>query len=68
MLAGNGAMSGLGVSDPRTWSAQDWAADLLPHLAYGVVASAMLAGDPSTAATHPASVAEGRRVPPRRAR
>ncbi len=26
----------LGVSDPRSWRASDWAADLGPHLAYGV--------------------------------
>ncbi len=27
----------LGVSDPATWSRADWAADLIPHLAYGLV-------------------------------
>ena len=26
-----------GASDPRTWSAADWAADLIPHLVYGFV-------------------------------
>jgi len=26
----------LGVSDPRTWTAADWAREVLPHLAYGV--------------------------------
>ncbi|HEX6075190.1 MAG TPA: hypothetical protein VFZ32_08000 [Micromonosporaceae bacterium] len=36
MLAANGPMSALGITDPRRWSAQDWAADVLPHLAYGV--------------------------------
>lgn len=25
----------LGVSDPRTWSASGWAADIVPHLGYG---------------------------------
>jgi hypothetical protein len=25
----------LGVSDPRTWPASSWAADLVPHLCYG---------------------------------
>ncbi|TWV55868.1 hypothetical protein FRZ03_05705 [Streptomyces misionensis] len=30
-------MAGLGVSDPRSWSATDWTADALPHLAYGLV-------------------------------
>jgi len=27
----------LGVTNPRRWSSQDWAADVLPHLAYGVI-------------------------------
>lgn len=27
--------SALGVSDPRTWPAQSWAADIIPHLCYG---------------------------------
>lgn len=26
-----------GVSDPREWSAADWASDLIPHLVYGLV-------------------------------
>lgn len=25
------------VSDPRSWSASSWAADLIPHLAYGLL-------------------------------
>lgn len=25
----------LGVSDPRTWPAKSWAADIIPHLCYG---------------------------------
>jgi hypothetical protein len=25
-----------GASDPRTWTAADWAADAIPHLAYGL--------------------------------
>lgn len=24
-----------GISDPATWAAKDWAADVVPHLAYG---------------------------------
>ena len=36
------SMAALGVSDPRTWSAADWLSDLLPHLAYGAVADAVL--------------------------
>lgn len=26
-----------GVSDPATWAPEDWAADLIPHLIYGLV-------------------------------
>ena len=37
MVAGNGPMAGLGVSNPKDWAPKDWAADVLPHLAYGVV-------------------------------
>ena len=40
MLAGNGPMTVLGVTDPRTWKPADWAADVLPHIAYAVVAAA----------------------------
>jgi hypothetical protein len=32
-------MAALGVTDPRTWSASSWIADLVPHLAYGFVTS-----------------------------
>lgn len=37
MAASDLPMAGLRVSDPRAWSAADWASDLLPHLVYGVV-------------------------------
>ncbi|MGY2064238.1 hypothetical protein [Blastococcus sp. SYSU DS0619] len=37
MVAANGPMTALGVTDPRTWSAADWLSDLVPHLVYGVV-------------------------------
>jgi hypothetical protein len=33
-------MTLLRVTDPRTWSAEDWLADLLPHLAYAAAATA----------------------------
>jgi hypothetical protein len=33
----------LGITDPRTWSTADWIADLVPHLAYGLVTYAALA-------------------------
>ena len=32
----------LGVTDPRTWSAGDWASDIVPHLAYGAATHAAL--------------------------
>jgi hypothetical protein len=41
-LAGNGPMAVLGVTDPRRWTASDWASDVVPHVAYGVVAAAAL--------------------------
>ena len=42
LLAGNGPMTVLGVTDPRTWSPTDWVSDVVPHAAYGVVAAAVL--------------------------
>lgn len=44
LVGANGPMAALGISDPRTWSAQDWAADVVPHLAYGLVTAATLHG------------------------
>ena len=41
-IAGNGPMTLLGVTDPRTWPMKSWLADLVPHLAYGVVTAAVL--------------------------
>lgn len=40
ILAANVPMAKLGISDPKTWSPQDWAADIVPHLAYGLVVAA----------------------------
>ncbi|SDC19483.1 hypothetical protein SAMN05660690_0877 [Geodermatophilus telluris] len=37
LVAANGPMTVLGITDPRSWSATDWASDLVPHLAYGAV-------------------------------
>jgi hypothetical protein len=39
LLAGNGPMTMLGVTDPRHWRSDDWASDLLPHLGYGLAAA-----------------------------
>ncbi|MDQ1664638.1 MAG: hypothetical protein QOH75_669, partial [Actinomycetota bacterium] len=44
MVGSNGPMAALGVTDPRTWSAGDWVADVVPHLAYGLV-TALTYGD-----------------------
>lgn len=32
--------SALGVSDPTSWPAQSWAADVVPHLCYGLATAA----------------------------
>lgn len=42
LLAGNGPMTALGVTDPRTWPASSWVTDVVPHLAYGVVTALVL--------------------------
>lgn len=42
MLAGNAPMTTLGITDPRSWRAADWIADVLPHLAYAGVAATAL--------------------------
>lgn len=42
LIAGNAPMTLLGITDLRSWSAADWAADAVPHLAYGVVTAAAL--------------------------
>jgi hypothetical protein len=42
MAVGNGPMTVLGVTDPRTWSPADWAADVAPHLAYAAVCALTL--------------------------
>ena len=42
MAATDSSMASMKISDPRSWSAADWLADLLPHLAYGLVTYATL--------------------------
>lgn len=42
LIGANVPMTALGITDPRTWSAQDWAADVVPHLVYGLVTAATL--------------------------
>ncbi|GAA1795137.1 hypothetical protein [Planosporangium flavigriseum] len=41
MVASNAPMTVLRVTDPRRWSAVDWVADVVPHLAYGTVTAAV---------------------------
>ena len=42
MVAANGPMTVLGVTDPRDWTASDWASDVVPHAGYGAVTSLAL--------------------------
>lgn len=35
MAATDASSASLGVTDPREWSAADWASDVVPHLAFG---------------------------------
>ncbi len=42
LVGANGPMTVLGVTDPRTWSRADWLADVVPHVAFGVVTAAAL--------------------------
>jgi hypothetical protein len=37
LVAGNGPMTALGITDPRTWSRTDWLSDLVPHVVYAAV-------------------------------
>lgn len=42
MLASDGPLAALRISDPRRWSAADWVADVVPHLVYGLTTHATL--------------------------
>lgn len=44
LLVGNGPISLMGITDPRSWAAVDWASDVVPHVAYGAVTAAVLDG------------------------
>jgi hypothetical protein len=37
LVAADAPITALRITDPRTWSRTDWIADIVPHLAYGVV-------------------------------
>ena len=53
MTATNAPMVVLGVSDPRTWTAGEWAADVVPHLGFALAADAVLRLDPRPEAQLP---------------
>lgn len=60
MLVTDGAMALTGVASPRRWSGADWAADVVPHLAYGITTHRTLAaldGDGDAPAIRPATLA-----------
>jgi hypothetical protein len=42
ILAADGPLVKLGLTDPRTWSPADWLSDVIPHLAYGAITYAVL--------------------------
>jgi hypothetical protein len=41
MVASDVPATALGVTDPGTWRAPDWAADIVPHLAFGLTTVAV---------------------------
>lgn len=47
MAATNVPAAALGVTDPGAWTAADWMADAVPHLAYGAAVQSVLAAMPS---------------------
>lgn len=44
MVATDGSMAALAISDPRTWKPADWASDAVPHLIYGLTVAAVARG------------------------
>lgn len=43
MAASDVPLKVLGISDPTSWTKQDWLSDVVPHLAYGIVTHATIA-------------------------
>ena len=39
LVGANGPMALLGITDPREWTATEWASDVVPHVAYGWTAA-----------------------------
>jgi hypothetical protein len=42
LVGGSAPMTALGVTDPRSWTPKEWISDIVPHVAYGVVATCTL--------------------------
>jgi len=42
MAVSDSAATALGATDPTTWGVSGWLSDLVPHMAYGMVAAATL--------------------------
>jgi hypothetical protein len=42
MAGSNGPLIALGITDPRTWTRDDWLSDAIPHLAYGLATMATI--------------------------
>jgi uncharacterized membrane protein len=63
MLASDVPLVRLGVSDPRRWSAVDWASDVVPHLVYGVTTHAVLVASSRTEQQHPPPGPDGAAAP-----
>lgn len=44
LVGANGPMTAVGITDPRTWPLESWLADVVPHVAYGIVTATTLHG------------------------
>jgi hypothetical protein len=44
MALSDGPAAGMGITDPRSWTGPDWLSDIVPHLGFGVVSTAVLSG------------------------
>lgn len=42
LVAANGPMTVMGITDPRQWSSTAWISDVVPHVAYAVVVKATM--------------------------
>jgi uncharacterized membrane protein len=59
MAATDVPLAALSVSDPRSWTAADWMADAVPHLAYGATVQAVVSAVPTPEErTHPLQPAD----------